>query len=113
MRSINRSVAVVRPREPYVKWATSFDDDARRREASIRERATVYLVPPDPKEEQEAASTGVWFADVFENELESWHLDAEAWPKRRDLQTFRKWFDVTLDSVVVDLADGPIDHEEW
>lgn len=112
MRLINRSVAVTRPREPYIRWAMSIDDDAEESEAFLREQFSVYLVPPDPGQRQESAPMESWFGEVFEHELESWYLDTEKWPQKRDLRTFKEWFDVSISSVVVDLGKGPIEHEE-
>ena len=48
MKTVNRSVAIVRPREPYIQWALSVDDGAQKDEASLRSQVSVYLVPPDP-----------------------------------------------------------------
>ena len=113
MKSINRSVAVVRPRAPYVTWASSVDSDAGNLEEYFRTKMSVYLIPPDPQEEHEGAPIEQWFAQVFEHELEDWHLDEEAWPQQRDLGTFRDWFEVTVDSVVLDLVEGSIRHNDW
>ena len=113
MRSVNRSVAVVRPREPYVKWATSVDADVKDFEEDARAHVSVYLIPPDPKEEQEAAPMSQWFAQIFESELEGWYLDEESWPQQRDLKTFQEWFEVAVTSVVTDLVEGAVLHEEW
>jgi hypothetical protein len=38
-------------------------------------------------------------------------VDEALWPKKRDFATFQQWFDVTGESIVVDLASGPIRHE--
>lgn len=111
MRLVNRSVAVVRPREPYIKWATSLDERAEESEAFLRDQLSVYLVPPDPREEQEAAPMESWFRKVFEIELESWHLDTAAWPQQRDLRSFLEWFEVSVSSVVCDLGAGPVEHD--
>jgi len=96
-----------------VKWATSVDEAAKKHEAHVRAQMSVYLVPPDPKEEEESAPLQKWFSAVFERELESWYLDEARWPQRRDLKTFLQWFDVWIESVVVDLGQGPLEHEDW
>jgi hypothetical protein len=113
MRVVNRSAAVIRPREPYVNWASSVGDDSKDLEAGIRQQISVYLVPPDPREEQESAPVSQWFAAVFEQELEAWCLDEKTWPQRRDLKMFLEWFEVTTESVVMDLEERPVEHEDW
>ncbi len=90
-----------------MQWAISVDEDARKFEADIRAHVAVYLVPPDAHEEQESAPLKKWFAAVFERELEGWYTDESTWPKR-DLRTFKKWFDVSMHSLVVDLGRDPV-----
>jgi hypothetical protein len=34
------------------------------------------------------------------------------WPKRRDLETFERWFEWTFHSIVVDLCDDPLLQED-
>lgn len=111
-RVINRSSAIVRPREPFVRWVVSVESDLEL-EADVQSQASVYLVPPDPEEMEEAAPLRLWFAAVFERELEAWYVDESLWPPSRDLATFLEWFEVTTESVVVDLGSGPIVHEVW
>ncbi|MFN8178236.1 MAG: hypothetical protein U0167_09915 [bacterium] len=113
IRVVNRSAAVVRPREPFVRWVMSIDDSDPDLEGEVRSQASVYLVPPDPNEEEEAAPLSLWFVEVFDRELEGWYLDESLWPQSRDIETFLEWFEVTTESVVVDLAPGPVDHEAW
>jgi hypothetical protein len=36
----------------------------------------------------------------------------EVWPARRDLTTFQSWFEVTFHSMIVDLSDDVLEHEE-
>lgn len=38
--------------------------------------------------------------------------DEAMWPAARDLDTFRAWFDVVGESVVIDLAPGKLRTEE-
>ncbi len=109
MRTVNRSAVVVRPRDPFLKWLLSVDPEAKDLEPSIRD-VSVYLVPPDPNEQQEAAPVEEWFADVFERELDGWHRDESRWPVR-DVTTFLEWFDVEATSVVVDLDPRRLKHE--
>jgi hypothetical protein len=54
----------------------------------------------------------VCFSVIFENELEGWVIDEAMWPKNRDLATFTRWFDVEFHSVIVDLWDQPLEHED-
>lgn len=50
---------------------------------------------------------------ILEEKLHSWHRDSQAWPQKRTYRLFREWFDVRLVSLVFDLADEPLFHEEF
>jgi hypothetical protein len=109
---VNRSAAVVTPREPFVRWATSMED-GNTYEDEVRGNVSVYLVPHDPHGDEEAASINQWYARVFELELEGWCTNDRLWPQKRDLATFLRWFEVATQSVVTDLGVGPIGHDDW
>lgn len=111
MKLLNRSAVIVRYREPFLTWAGAVFEDGADDVAEMRDAISVYVVPPDPSEEAESAPLENFFAAIFEHELESWCTDRARWPERRDLVTFRDWFETTAESVVVDLALGGIRSE--
>jgi hypothetical protein len=49
---------------------------------------------------------------LFKTDERKWWQDPDAWPSKRDLPTFKKWFDVEFHSVVFDLVDKPIQTVE-
>ena len=67
MKAINRSVFVVRFREPYVSWASSIDDVAPEHARRLRDYVSVYLAPEDPTGRNEAPP----FEDFFTG-LNNW-----------------------------------------
>ena len=92
---INRAVVVVKPRQPYVDWANSFDDGiVTATLESLRRDSSVYLVPPYDMDDEREDILKVCFSVIFENELEGWVTDEALWPKVRDYATFRQWFDM-------------------
>lgn len=93
-------------------WVLSIEDDEDL-EADLRAQVSVYLVPPDPKEQAESAPLSRWYSAVFERELGAWYQDEVLWPRDRGLGAFRRWFEVVTDSIVVDLTPGPIEHQDW
>lgn len=113
LRTINRAAVVVQYREPFLRWAASVDDEASPLAETLPSDISVYLVPEDPNEEQETAPLNEFFLDIFERELEGWCTDESLWPVLRDLATFQEWFEVTGESVVVDLGKGPIRHDSF
>jgi hypothetical protein len=112
MRTVNRAAFIVRPREPYLEWAANVDDDAADAANALHGRCSVYLVPEDPRGEAETSPLADVAEQIFEMELKAWYLDRDRWPKTRDIETFERWFDVSGESLVVDLATTALEVEE-
>lgn len=111
VKTINRSAVVIRLREPFLRWAEEAYPGEAEDAIGLRSAFSVYLVPPDPHEELEATPIDRWFEQVFAYELEGWCTDRSRWPATRDLTTFLDWFEVGTQSLVADLATGPIRTE--
>jgi len=109
---VNRSAFLVRPKEPYILRAASIDDDPVDAAEALRDHCSVYLAPEDPRGESETVPLANFFKEIFEMELEAWNLDESQWPKTRDLETFERWFDVTGQSIIVDLGTSRLQVEE-
>ncbi len=106
MKTINRAALLVRPKEPYIEWAANVGETARVAAQELRGNTSVYLVPEELTGRNEAAPLKHYFERIFEAELEAWHTDPSGWPQNRDFKTFKQWFDVYPQSVVLDLAAG-------
>ncbi|MEW6360027.1 MAG: hypothetical protein AB1696_27065 [Planctomycetota bacterium] len=113
MQTINRSVLVVKAREPFLKWLLhSFPDLSYLTLEEANDDNTVYLIPEcDDDSEVEKFLEGN-YAAIFEEQVSTWSQDVDEWPDVNDLQTFREWFDVKFHSLVVDLGDGPVETDE-
>ena len=112
MKTVNRSAFVVRPREPFLRWAAGLDAEAPAAAGTLRTQASVYLAPEDSTGREETPPLGKHFAEIFTRELEAWSTDRSLWPTRRDFATFQSRFEVTWESIVTDLATGPLRTEE-
>ena len=103
---LNRSVLIVRPRQPFIDWAAGLEGDAAL--PTVEDEQTVYLIPAyEDEDEAEAVLEAVW-EDVFEKELWSWHTAEAGWPKQRTLDLFKQWFDIERHSVVEDVCGDEI-----
>jgi hypothetical protein len=112
MKTVNRSVLVLRYREPFLRWVLAVSPEDPE-DDSLREVTSVYLVPSDPEEEEESAPLDGIIPTIFESELELWCADRALWPSNRDRATFEAWFDVIVESIVYDLGEGPIRRKEF
>lgn len=108
-RYVERSVVIVRPRQPYADWANGIDDDAPRFDLSThRNEPTAYLVDnPDDLDDLDAVLRKCW-RDIFEEELDGWMRDPECWPGNRSFSIFKQWFDCELIVSVTDQGSEPI-----
>ena len=111
---VNRAAVLLRYKDPIVKWineADPYEDSSEVSLAIANEDRTVYLVS-----DGEAENIDRWiranYSVLFESELEGWYTDERLWPKKRDLKTFKEWFEVECHSLVLDTVGGQIFDDE-
>ncbi len=124
--AINRSVLVVRPAEPFKRWAAKIEEQTLAQiRASLSKEEQAYL-KPDPAQDDLDQDHGAYlipaqdslqvdpkvlkaiYANIFERELYSCHTDPKRWPKPRTLALFGQWFEIELCTMVVDLCADDI-----
>ncbi|WP_320005670.1 hypothetical protein [Maridesulfovibrio sp.] len=116
MRVVNRIVAIVKPRQPFLNWAKALPDAGgvpTLTLADLHVDCMTFLVPEYEDNTKALEYILKNSREIFELELESWDLRVELWPKNRDRRLFKKWFDVEIHSQVIDLAKKRIEHEEY
>jgi hypothetical protein len=99
---LNRGVLIVRPKQPFLDWAATFDESCVL--PSPDDEQTVYLIPSFEDDGEANTILRQVFREVFEREFYGWHTDPAAWPRRRTFTTFKNWFSIELHSVVEDLG---------
>ena len=122
--AVNRSVLVVRPAEPFRRWAAKVDEEmfAKIRDSltddeleylkpgqdQLDDDHTAYLIPLQDSLEIAPKLLKAIHAPIFERELFTCCPDKSQWPKNRTLAMFRQWFDLELCGLAVDLCEGGI-----
>lgn len=111
---INRAAVLLSYKEPFIKWVNEsdpFDENPGVTVENTKNDRTVYLISSE-----DAENVDKWlsrnFKGLFEEELESWYTDENLWPKKRDRKTFNEWFDVEYHTIIIDIAEGPIEDDE-
>lgn len=107
---LNRALLIVRPKQPFLDWAAQLDDSGL--VPKVEGEQTAYLVPEFENDDDAQRILRLVYTEVFERELYSWHTDESAWPKKRSLAVFRKWFEIELHSIVEDLCDFNLFDDE-
>lgn len=110
MGIVNRSVAVVRPLQPFLLWASSIGEPelAENAYAESRNDPQVYLLPEFDSEEESAEVLEQCWPVIFETELDNWSNEERHWPEERTLEMFLQWFEIELCSTADDLCVDPV-----
>ena len=111
MKTINRTVLLVTPNQPYIDWANSFEDGGPLFKEDSN-RGTAILIPDTYDEYNYENWVKKNWRQIFEEELESWMLDTSYWPEKLTYKMFKKWFTVLVADMVIDLGKKPIEMEE-
>ena len=109
MSEINRSLMILRPKQPFLDWARWLDDESKDLTLdSLNEDSTAYLIPEIWQDSDQEKFLQTYYDILFEEQLEGWWTDEVSWPQQRDLKLFLEWFEVEFHSLVFDLCDEPI-----
>jgi hypothetical protein len=114
MYSINRSVAVLKPKQQLLDWLNALPDaEVLFTLADFQTDYTVLLLPEFGDDLKDLKFIKKIHKDIFEKELDSFCTDPDYWPQKRDYKTFLQWFDLELHSEVFDTVDKEIIKERW
>lgn len=113
MLTINRSLVILRPQQPFIDWVTSLRGPDPVGAEEVLADATTVLIPEVDSEEEAWAYIERIASQLFELELEAWHTDPDGWPKRRGPATFRRWFAIELHSTILDPVADELMREPY
>lgn len=112
MKEINRSIIIVRAKEPFLVWLNSLPDPENLTLDEVNRDQTVFLLPEYEDDHEKEKLLKRYFKQIFEEKLNGWWQDPDVWPSKRGLKAFKEWFDVEFHSLVFDLVDKPIQTVE-
>lgn len=113
MYFINRTVVILKPKQPLVDWVVSLPDEDWEELTleEARKDCTAFLIPEGKHDGDAEAYLRRHYTALFEIELDSWYRDPEGWPSKRTYKLFREWFDVDIHGMVMDAAEAPLIRE--
>ena len=112
MDSINRSAAIIKPKQPLLDWLNALPDTDRPFTlADFQTDYTVLLLPEFGDDLHALKFIKKLYKDIFEKELDSFCTDPDYWPTKRDYKTFSQWFYIEFHSMVFDTVDKEIIKE--
>ena len=109
MSEINRSLVILKPKQPFLDWTRTLDDEDQ--DLSIEELhhdSIAYLIPELWQDFDQQELLESYYDVLFEEQLAGWWTDEADWPQKRDLKMFLAWFEVEFHSLVFDLCEEPI-----
>ena len=109
---LNRSLIIVKARQPFLDWLHSLPDPADITLEDADWDNTAYLIQDITGEEDHDQILAHYCDMILREQLAGWWMDEGDWPEIKDLKTFKKWFDVEFHSVVRDLVDEPVMDDE-
>ncbi len=108
---INRSAVTIKAKEPFLNWLKSLPDPAAVTLDEVNQDSNVYLLPECEVDDEQGDILAECYDLIFEEELASWWTVRKDWPPQRNLETFKKWFDIEFHSAVIDIVNAPIEDE--
>jgi hypothetical protein len=113
MVAFNRSEVIVMPAQPFLDWLHRVDPTSvELKLEDLRREPTIYLLPEYDTEEEARGNLREYCSEIFEEQLDGWYRVPSAWPVNRTLDTVIRWFEYRFHSVLVDLCDDPLMHDE-
>lgn len=107
MKTVNRMAAIITPKEPFFVWSESvLGEEAN--ECGPEDFRTVFLLP---ERNDINRSLQAVYPAIFKEMIMASVNAPELWPEKRDLRTFRKWFQVELVEMVFDTGQGEVIHD--
>ena len=114
MESINRQVAIIKPKAPYVDWINTLPGTVDPTTVdNLQTDCTALLLPHFDTDEESLNYLKKNFRTIFEYELYGWHTDKGSWPNKLTFKQFQEWFNIEFHSEVIDLGKGSIAIEEY
>jgi hypothetical protein len=101
---------IIKPKQPFIDWIKSQDQNSEMPEEK-HDFKSVYLLAEEDADDwnKYVKKEYLW---IFNNELEGWNNDAHTWPINKTWDTFNKWFDFEVQTMIYDLVDDePIEKD--
>jgi len=112
-KMVNRSVLIVKAKEPFRRWISNLLELKEISIADINDDSTAYLIPEYDDDRQRDRILKKICPDIFEGQLNEWCADEDMWPQKRSLAMFKKWFELEYHTIVDDLGKKALDIDEF
>lgn len=113
LKNVNRNALIVFPDKPFIDWVNYIfpDDPVLNIDPLEHDEGNVYLLPIKESVNQSMNYLRRYFREIFENELRDWCTDETQWPQNITWKLFTEWFHYSIQSVVMDIDNEPLERE--
>ena len=112
MYIINRSIAIIKPKQPFVDWANQLPDaECVSSLDDFKLDCFAVLIPEYNTDEEAKGYINELYEDIFTEMLFGWCTEESWWPQDITKEMFWEWFEVDLHSMVIDPYADPIKKE--
>ncbi|WP_033398549.1 hypothetical protein [Riemerella columbina] len=98
---INRIAIIIKPLKPLVDWYQNLYPE----DTDFEPDTNIYLLKDDK-------DIDTWlkkkFDQIFQFELEIYHLNKKEWPQKRNYKMFKEWFEITIVPDIFDFEKTPV-----
>ncbi len=105
MKIVNRGYIIIHPKQPFIDWADSQDEEY---ELDEYFEPNIYLIEEDFFEDEPVIKAN--FKKIFKNELNAVSDEEEIYPDIT-MENFEEWFSVILGNTVFDCEKGNLKGE--
>jgi len=79
----------------------------------LRLLPTIYLLPECESKDAAVEYQRELCTEIFEGPLDGWYRAPSAWLPERDLNALLLWLEWTFPSMIIDLGEVSIEHDEF
>jgi hypothetical protein len=113
--SINRNALVMRAKPELIDWVNSIfpEDPVKYEDLGNHDSLDIFLIPDFDSVDESLEWVKENCEEFLSYALEDWCTDAEAWPQPLEWELMERFFDYSIQTVVVDTMNEDYDDEEF
>ena len=113
VRTFNRFAVILKKKQPFLDWYKKLpDSDSDVTLEDLNEDPFVCLLPEFEEEEDMENCVEDNCDFIFELQMDEWWQGEDKWEKSLNWEKFNLWFDFSICTVPLDLADEPLVFED-
>jgi len=111
---LNRTVVILIFKKPFLDWLNATDQNPLSLTLEMLHIDNdSFLIPQFDDPHHAVKWVEERWSFLFDSILFDWITEESMWPENRSLKMFLEWFDIDVHSMAWDLANEPLQVEDW